>query len=51
MEKKVKDMTREELESAVEYALGIWHESYSKKLPWVYCPVCGAEMKKPVKRG
>ena len=49
--KKVKDMTKDELEAVVEHCLGIWHESFSKPLPWVYCPFCGAKLKTSVNRG
>ena len=46
-EKKLDDMTKEELLIIAKTAIGIYTQMFGKKLPFVTCPFCHQEIKSP----
>jgi len=45
--KEIESLSKEELKNVVLHSIGVYNKEYGEKLPFVYCPLCGADIQPP----
>jgi hypothetical protein len=46
---EIDKLSKKELKNVVLHCIGIYNKQFGEKLPFVYCPLCGEEIKKKMK--
>lgn len=45
--KEIENLSKEELKTIVLHSIGVYNKEYGNELPFVYCPLCGANIQPP----